>query len=397
MLTMQDLMGDDNDDILSSSLTEIKIPPVLSHYTIEIQTRGKFTVPYQIPSDYAPRGKTVLVVPETHLTDNNIGSRMDYVAEMKDIHGVVEDVILKLKPDYTVYMGEIFHRGFTTASGVCYWFDKFIHLNKYTTICCVKGNHEDSFKANNPFWYMANGAGVEGAGVITLPNNLVLNDVALNFEHFGIENEFVSGKKTIGFMHTDIMTPTIREFFEGKEQGGDFWVKDLKGVTTDNMFQQYDLIFDGHMHKKCAFLNIPRICGRPLQLCYMGSLGRTNVTEVDDSNLQRQLYIIDCYDGNYDVIPIPVYLPNYDSVVNVQQRIQDVKKQKMSKEKKEYISSAKTCDVNKLAGMYIENEHLRAYYEYLAAGGSVAQTFYDIRDLFERSKTNARNSEYTRA
>ena len=389
-MNIKDFFSDD-DSIIDGLIKEPTSLQRIDDYTKEHQTLGKFEVKVQLPQDYKPKGVTLLTVPETHLTDTNIGSRIDYVAEMKDIHSAVELAIKTLQPTYTVYMGEIYHRGFKTASGVCYWFLKFIELNQYTKVCCVKGNHEESFRQNNPFWYQAKGAGVDGAGVITLPNNFIVNDVAINFEHYGVPQTPLKAKTNIAFMHTDVMTHSIREYFVSKGQQDDFWVKNLPNMTTESLFPEYDIVFNGHMHKKCAFLQVNRVENKPLYLCYTSSLGRTNVTEVDDASLTKYMYLLDMYDGEVDITPIPIELPPYERCVNVQQRLYEIQKQEYQKVKQQFVAASKANDVDTMERLYIQDSDLRDFYSYIS-DNNATNLYYELSSLFERSKEHARNS-----
>ena len=71
-MNIKDFFSDD-DSIIEGLIKEPTSLQRIDDYTKEHQTLGKFEVKVQLPQDYKPKGVTLLTVPETHLTDTNIG------------------------------------------------------------------------------------------------------------------------------------------------------------------------------------------------------------------------------------------------------------------------------------------------------------------------------------
>lgn len=274
---------------------------------------ASFQTKYSFPQISDPYNFRMLIVPEPHISDKNRASRINYVDEMKCIFSPIEKAIEFYQPDDTLFMGEIFDRGFSSVPELCYWFDKFIALKTKTNVCSVKGNHEDSFYKNNPYWYLT------GAGIITSPINRVIDGVALNYYHYGEVNTPVFANTTVGFSHDDVMTGSIRKALKVDS----IFLKDMPTSTT-SLFPNHDIVFNGHLHKLCTQLKIPRTQNGTefLNLIYTGTLGRTNILEVNKeaNECTVYLYILDIKDGNAKITPLPIELPNYDSVVNFKER-----------------------------------------------------------------------------
>ncbi len=295
--------------------------------TLELQTKGMFDIQLSLPNDFVPKGKVHLVVPETHIKDTNLPARKDYVAEMKDIFSAVEHVVQLYNPEKTIFMGEIFDRGFKTVAGSCYWFHTLLSLCQFTEVCCVKGNHEDSFYHDNPIWYLGNGAGMHGIGTVTFPENFISEGVAFNFQHYNRKFQPIQGSKSILFSHRDIMTQQIRDLLEKQTGENIWWTKNTQGVITSELFPEYDAVFNGHMHKLCAMLRIKRkYVESLLTLVYTSTLGRTNITEVNDNSLWKYMYLIDCFDGDFEIIPVGIRLPSYEECVVEEERTKKIKK-----------------------------------------------------------------------
>lgn len=308
----------------------------LDFRTLELQTKGMFDIELSLPNDFVPKGKLHLIVPETHIKDTNLPARKDYVAEMKDVFSAVEHVIQMYSPEKTIFMGEIFDRGFKTVAGSCYWFHTLLSLSQYTEVCCVKGNHEDSFYHDNPIWYLGYGAGMNGVGTVQFPENFVSEGVAFNFQHHNRKFEPLHGKKSILFSHRDIMTQQIRVLLEQQTGEDIWWTKNTQGVVTAELFPEYDAVFNGHMHKLCAMLKIRRkYVESLLTMVYTSTLGRTNITEVNNEHLWKYLYLIDCFDGDFEIIPIGIKLPSYEECVVEEERTKAIKKNGEKKEIKE--------------------------------------------------------------
>lgn len=303
--------------------------PVKDMQLLAKQTLGMFNVEYSIPEGLVRKKHRVFIVPETHLKDTNIKTRKNYVAEMKDVHMAVRSVVNELKPDFTIYMGEIFNGSFTYAKDILFWMSEFLEMNTVTKVITLKGNHEESYYKNNPFWYMAKGAGINGLGIFKLPPNLVLDDVVLTFHHFGVEPKYIRGKKNIGLMHTDVMNPTLRKYLEVE----DTYIHDMQ-TPAQHLFPEYDMVFNGHMHKLCRQLKINRPA-KPLYLFYTASLGRTNITEVDNDFRTRYIYVLDIEGDNVDINLIPIVLPKYEDVVDEETRRREVIAYTNQKERKQ--------------------------------------------------------------
>lgn len=336
--------------------------PLKDMYKIATQNLGTYATKYSLPNPLPQRGNhRLLFIPETHLRDTNIRSRKDYVTEMKDIHACVKHIIKETKPDYTIYMGEIFDRGLKYAQEILYWFTEFLEISNYTTTVATKGNHEDSFYKNNPFWFMAKSSvpnlPINGVGIFKVVPNLILDDVVVTFHHHGVPPNYIKGKRNIGVMHTDIMTKAIRDQISFDK----FYVKDIKS-PTQKLFPEYDIVFNGHMHGICQMLNIQRTGSDPLLLVYTSSLGRTSSTEVDNDFLNRFLYLIDITGSDISIEPILLTLPCYEDVTDstaIARNRLVYQNQKQRKSIQQMIKTQDNIDINELFG---NDNYLRRLY-----------------------------------
>ena len=99
-----------------------------------------------------------IVIPEPHISYNNIEGRKDYISEIKYyLNDILEDIKENKDIKWVVFVGDVFNRGFNDVDEYFYWIDWFTELDKMLSlrggcIYSVIGNHELTYAKSNPFW-----------------------------------------------------------------------------------------------------------------------------------------------------------------------------------------------------------------------------------------------------
>ncbi len=310
-MTLEEIFNLDTDEMiaaLSSQNPEDYFTTEKDLHFLANQFGDRFITECFLPENLSERGNhRVLVIPETHINGQNIKTRKDYLSEMKSIFNAVERLIDEAKPDYVIFMGEIFNGSIKSAKEVLYWVFTLLRVSEKTRILSVKGNHEDSFYVDNPFWYLAKGCGiVNGQGTIELLPNLILDEVSFTFHHHNVPVVENKAKVNIGIMHRDIMPRGLKDIID--EDNNYFYV-DASSSNVGEIFGDYDIVLNGHMHKLHGMFKLTRPSGRNLLLIYTSSNGRTNRTEVHENFLFRNHYILDITGEVVDVKIAKLKLP----------------------------------------------------------------------------------------
>lgn len=266
------------------------------------------------------------IVPEPHISNRNKENRIDYVGEIKDYMKDVFNILSKYKDDNLVptFAGDIFDRGFRNLKGdkqeddmreFSYWNTYFLDLRAMSWfMATLIGNHETSFPVRNPFWYLLKDVpkdyserfhkkSIQPKGQLDLlrvMDSLKIDESAeIYFGHHGyFPKPNPKNKLNILITHNDIVTTKILNIMEEKYDR-DLLSKYVNYVNLDdnNILDGYDFVFVGHMHTAFGrfLLNNPN---RPCIIQYLGSLGRTNETEVNDKDLLRYVPILKIYKNN---------------------------------------------------------------------------------------------------
>lgn len=281
----------------------------------------------------------IIVIPEPHISSENISGRKDYINEIKGyMNEILECIVEDENIQWVSFVGDIFNRGFNNVDEYLEWVDWFISLDslmKSRNGCVLSavGNHELSFSKANPFWRLTSmrdggfntnvtwsGKSVQPKGlrsVIYVEDVFDLNDkYTLFFCHYdGIEyckklveehiEKYGDSKQRICICHNSIISSGIARTLRDN-YGRDPLTHYIKYEHIDsmNLFEKFDYVFNGHMHKAYSRFVIEDSNGHKTRLIYLGSLGRTNSDEINDSDLERVCPYIDVDTDDYGGIGI---------------------------------------------------------------------------------------------
>lgn len=270
-----------------------------------------------------------IVIPEPHISSTNIEGRQDYLTEIKVYMSQVMDFI-KFDEEirWAVFVGDIFNRGFIEITEYLYWSDWFIELDsllsdRYGCIYSAVGNHELSFSKNNPFWrFISNKDGgfntaavwrtkavnpMGAKSLIHVEDYLKLGDkVGLYLCHYDavstcseLLSRNVDDEIKVCISHLSIISSEITRVLRDN-YGRDplTHVIEHEQIRDMDFLHNFDYVFNGHMHKAYSRFTITNdATGHKTRLMYLGSLGRTNSEEINDTDLIRTLPIIDVDTG----------------------------------------------------------------------------------------------------
>lgn len=255
-----------------------------------------------------------LVISDLHLYHKNISSRKDYVGEMNEVCvKIVETAIKYKKSGFDIVnfllLGDVFHRSYRNTFQTGYDNNFFVMLSqKFGKCYSVIGNHELNFYESNPFFTLVNSIESKKiqsiSGKMWTPRGLLPTihvvdrvddgEVHFYFNHYGTSVSVPEGKGVnIGLFHQEIVCREIVEDMQQKLHGN-IWADTVDFGKLD-VFDGYQHCFLGHMHKIYGTW-----CGdNGCSLHYLASLGRTNVGEVDDGFLERDIPVVLTEDGKF--------------------------------------------------------------------------------------------------
>lgn len=280
----------------------------------------------------------VFIIPEPHLWDKTFKNRKDYPNEiMQYMQQVIQIVSGYEGKKIVIFPGDIFHRSYAGIDGLITAFNLFKELNAVTdcnVYSCV-GNHELSFTNNNPFWILAEDDttrythlhGLKAFGTmhpgIKLVDELDVNGLRFLFGHYG-RNDLAdtSGRDIVFITHNSLVEPEIDEYISSKfsidsktEYMHTVGIKSGSGIPVTDKLRY---VFVGHMHTFFGKFNVEEcIAGVNVKflLQYMGSLGRTSISEVNNSNLDRIIPHFEITADSYDYKPIDFRLVPREDIV----------------------------------------------------------------------------------
>lgn len=288
-----------------------------------------------------------LIVSDLHLYYKNISSRIDYVREMRDIRGKIIELGVKYKElGYDnvnlLLLGDVFHRSYRDTFITGYDNNFFIVWNQRFGECySVIGNHELNFYDSNPFFTLMNT--IESEKIKQISNKVwaprglmqIINvtdrmddgEVHFYFNHYGthISRPDADGVN-IGLFHQEIVCSEIVEAMQNK-LGGKIWANTVSFKNLD-VFDGYQYCFLGHMHTIYGIWKGDNGC----ILCYLASLGRTNVSEVMDNFLERDIPAVLVKDGRLESVDSNKFkLPGVSECINPEVAVSNQHKQEIKK------------------------------------------------------------------
>ena len=258
----------------------------------------------------------IIVMPEPHIWDKNISTRIDYVGEIKEymqeVKSIIEGETLDGSRVSVVWAGDIFHRGFNNVDEVLYWYTYFLELAGITEgrMYSVVGNHELSYYKGNPFWYLTSEMNSEllkgqrglaytplgSINILNVTDRVEIGDrVVVSLGHYNTQPKPVEGKVNVLVTHNSIIEEEIGRVLRNKYDRDPLeHFIDYSYVRTNKPFEGFEYAFVGHMHKAYGLFtidygedNIP-----DTRLRYLGSIGRTNSDEVQDNDRERVIPVL---------------------------------------------------------------------------------------------------------
>lgn len=263
----------------------------------------------------------VVIIPEPHLYDKSFTSRRNYPTEVQNYLDMVIDYAEKLKNSgedvYIIFVGDIFHMGYTKMI-------PFVHIVDYFQTLCNKfdgkvysliGNHELSYPRSNPFWLLgkfnseyyetySSMPGYQSIACLNVCDELVVDNTLFIFGHYRREHydyDFNQYDDVQFITHNSIMDTEIINTLKANFNR-DPKMEYAKGITSIRQAGSIPLtnklsqMYVGHMHTAYSTFYVKENLNgidMNFSIKYLGSLGRTNHTEVNNADLVRSIYCVD--------------------------------------------------------------------------------------------------------
>lgn len=245
-----------------------------------------------------------LVVTDLHI-DFAKANRLNYFAEVVDAMNSILSVATKYREMgcevKLLLLGDVFDGSISNPSDAM----QAVELVRY--FCAnfagtwsVVGNHEISYAKDNPYWFLVSSLDdpslssvrryIQPRGLsptVVVPDVLEDGEVKFYFNHYGTSAKTPSGTGVfIGLFHQNVGSNDICKMW------GTF-----DDVEEAAYVQAYNYCFFGHMHlaKGKYYLNSSHTCLAE----WLGTIGRTKVTEVSDEDLQVNIPCIRVDDGKF--------------------------------------------------------------------------------------------------
>lgn len=316
-----------------------------------------------------------LIVTDIHDHYCNTANRIDYVAEIDFVRTKIVELGKKYKDAhdnvYLILLGDIFKGSFNEPDSAViinnFW---IIVSGLFSKIYCVLGNHETSYYTSNPFFTLVQS--IESQKVRNILNrnwtpkglrpifNVVDTvedgNVIFHFNHYGTPiNRAIPGKTNIGLFHQDIICQEILDLMSVNYRSNIFQKRVVNFEKVD-IFDGFSYNFFGHLHKVYGTFECTTPKNEKTILCYLASLGRPNVTEVNDLFLERDIPAVIVNDGNLSTVESNTFNLMSRSecvkedVVKIQQKVYEkVKQRKAVREYKPHednpILNIKNCAI----------------------------------------------------
>lgn len=264
-----------------------------------------------------------LIVTDLHLSGVNMRGRYNYPAEIDYvIKHIIKTGMKYIEEGYSnvnlIFLGDIIDKSYKNLTKGIYANNIFVALkNIFSNIYSVGGNHEFSYYTDNPFWTLFTEIKSEKIqaiktkswqpvgylDLIEVVDTLEDGNVIFHFNHNGTGvNSPIDGKVNIGLFHQDIICKDIIESMKA-DYAMEVFESKPKYFDQSNILYGYNHCFFGHMHK--VYGHWTYVCDKTkftTELYYLGSLGRTNHTEVSNDFLERDIPAVIIENGNFSRI-----------------------------------------------------------------------------------------------
>lgn len=290
-----------------------------------------------------------LLVTDLH-ADVEKANRLNYFGEiltaMQDILNIAESYKQKGYSVRLMFLGDVFDAGSSNPADAMQLMEVFYFFTSvFDKVWSVVGNHEISYAANNPFWYLVAEMQDESLSTvrryiqprgltsrIVVPDRVVDGDTVFYFNHYGTPAKVPdSGKVKIGLFHQNVGSNDICKMW------GTF-----DDVEEASYIQGYNYCFFGHMHLARGeyWLNEAHTCKGE----WLATIGRTKVDEIQDDFLDINIPAILIADGRFVSIE-----SNYITLKGVQDTV-DIQKYEASKRSRELVAKRKNSAASNYKG-----------------------------------------------
>lgn len=262
-----------------------------------------------------------LIISDLHDFCKNLDNRFNYPNEID----LVKEKIIELGVMYknrgydvtAILLGDVNNRSFSNVNGAILNNNYWIVADKlFNKIYSVLGNHETTYYNSNPFFTLVNK--IESDKVKMLHNKVwqpigMLNifnivdkfedgNVAFHFNHYGCPITYPDRSKfNIGLFHTDFVFSELAKASEDVNHMNAY-IKKAISANNNELLELYDICFFAHHHKLYGCWQITTDSGHNCVVSHLASLGRPNVTEVDDNFLERNIPVVIIEDGNFKCV-----------------------------------------------------------------------------------------------
>lgn len=257
------------------------------------------------------------IVTDLHDSNKEKENRFDYPGEINDVKEQIVRVGFNSREQgYTpilILLGDVFDNSFQDPDSATIANNFWILAKRlFKEIYVVVGNHETTYYKANPFYTLISeikSAKVRGivnkvwtpkglANTFNVVDVVEDGDVVFHFNHHGTPiSRPTNGKTNIALYHQDIVCKELIEAMRN-QYGTDIFDTGTLEFSHTDLFDGFVYNFFGHMHKiygTWEFVNEKTMAKS--MLCYLGSLGRPNVTEVDNKFLERNIPVVLVEDG----------------------------------------------------------------------------------------------------
>lgn len=350
-----------------------------------------------------------LIITDVHATYKNKRNRINYLSEVDFVFNKIEELIEKYSYDYNVnliFLGDIIDVSFKSQDKAILYNNTMIRLDSMVDkIYSVVGNHEITYYIDNPFWTLMNKIDAPSVTsklnkswkpkglmqIINVVDTLADGNVLFHFNHNirdGVSAP-IEGKYNIGLFHKDIISKSIINSMELNKDMDIFEVNPTYIEDNSYILHGYKYCFFGHMHKVFGKWDyIDDITGEETILQYLGSLGRSNHSEVNDNFLTRSIPAVIVTDGEFERVEDNFFdLPPRGECVNEKLVENDKIKYEKRKVIKSYNTYTSTGDdpINNMRELFADDPKLLSSFNELLTRG-ITLVEIDIRNNVEYLK-----------
>lgn len=281
--------------------------------------------------------KNVIIIPEQHLWHKSIATIPKMVQDNQEIIQEILTIVEKYDNPIVIFDGDIFHREIKMTQDAIPLLSFFIKLYSLTNgeVYSVIGNHELTYRKNNPFWsissvntrYYKNNI---KAPLIKVVDELTVDDTLFVFGHYGESLESykpsMNYKHAVLISHNEVVNDELLTLLKAKnDKLNDVFMHGSLAKFIPKI-KDLDYVFVGHMHQAHGKFAVEEN-GYNFEIKYLASLGRTNHLEYTD-DIQRELPVLSFNDGSLTGLT--------EEVITLQNRKIAVDEEKVALNKEQY-------------------------------------------------------------